>query len=166
MRARLNHLRKLLFDRNNYGVTAPSLFTEYEVKLLAAIALLALVLIWALARNRVQEGVLGLALVGGLAVYLSYVKYYCTYKPAMDRWGIRELACSQHPRKEFRVASRDLLISQDEVKFIARQYGVKIVCHISPDNPSVQIYELEKSYQHRILANQFKAEGQFPRKRH
>jgi len=162
MRKRFDHLRKLLFDRNNFGVTPPKLFTEYEVKLLAAILILALTLIWALARNHAREGILGIALIGFLSVYLAYVKYYRIYKPAMDRWGICELASVRHPRKEFRVANRDLLISEDEVKFIAKRYGVNIVHHASPENPSVQIYELERDYQQRILANQLKTERKFP----
>ena len=97
--------------------------------------------------------VLGLVLIACLLIYLSYNKYYCTYKPAMDHWGIRELASTKHPRQEYRVANRDLLIYDDEVKLIAKQHGVKIVCHDAPENPVVQIYELERSYEHRLLAN-------------
>lgn len=164
MRPRFEHLRKLLFDRTNYGVAAPGLFTGFELKLLAAITVLAATLIWALVQNQLHEGIFGVALVAGLAVYLSYVKYYRTYKPAMDRWALRELASPQHPRKEFKVAGRDILISPDEVALIAQQHGVDIVCHISPDNAAVEIYELKRSYQQRIQTNQLKTAWQFPPK--
>ena len=157
MQHRLQRLFKLIFHQENYGVSAPQIFTPYETKLIGALFVLACTLLWALARNGAQEGVYGVALIGGLAFYLAYNKYYCTYQPAMDRWGIRELACPTHPRQEYRVADRDLLISGDEVDFIARQYGTKIVCHPSPENPVVCIYESQRHYEHRILATQFSA---------
>jgi hypothetical protein len=153
----IQRLVKWAIHGENYGVRSPEIFTDYELKLLAALSLLAGALLWSLARQDAAEGAAGLALIAGIAVYLSYAKYYRTYKPAMDRWGIRELCSPQHPRQEYRVAERDLLISPDEVKFIALQQGVKLVCHKSDDNPNVQVYELSKNYEHRLRAEKWRA---------
>ena len=149
---RLARLKKWLFRQQNFGVAAPEIFTAYEVKLLLAIFALAGALLWALAKTGLEQGVWGVALIAGLAIYLSYTKYYCTYKPAMDRWGIRELCCPEHPRQEYRVAARDLLISEDEIRFIAKHYRTHVVCHHSADNPEVLIYESSTHYEHRLLA--------------
>jgi len=153
----LNRLIKWVRNGENYGVAAPKLFTSYELKLSGALLVLAVTLLWALARNGAEEGICGIALIGGLAFYLSYVKYYRTYKPAMDRWGIRELCDQNHPRSEYRVAARDLQISPDEVKFIAMQHGVKLVCHPASNNPNVQVYELKRDYEHRIYAERWRS---------
>ena len=153
----MHRLMKWLVRGENYGVSAPSIFTPYEIKLSSALAVLAATLIWSLARNGAEEGIMGVALIGGLAFYLSYVKYYRAYKPAMDRWGIRELCNPDHPRQEYRVAARDLEISPDEVKLIAMQHGVKIVCHDAPENPQVQIYELQRNYEHRLYAERWRS---------
>ncbi|MDX1451304.1 MAG: hypothetical protein R3183_02020 [Oleiphilaceae bacterium] len=153
MHQRLHRLCKWLLRLPNYGVPAPQIFSSYELKLLSALAILAMTLLWALAERGAQEGVWGVALLGGLALYLSYSKYYLTYKPAMDRWAMMELVHPDHPREELRVADRDLLISEDEVRFIAARFGVKVVSHPSPDNPSIQIYESVQHYEHRLLAN-------------
>lgn len=153
----VQRLFKWLRHGENYGVAAPRLFTSYELKLAGALLVLAVTLIWSLARNGAQEGIFGVALIGGLAFYLSYVKYYRAYKPAMDRWGIRELCNPQHPRQEYRVAQRDLEISPDEVKLIAMQHGVKIVCHKAPANPEVMVYELQRNYEHRLYAERWRA---------
>lgn len=146
-------LMKWLMGGENYGVIAPKIFTSYELKLLVLLSVLAVTLLWSLARNDVVEGAMGLLLVAGIVVYLSYVKYYRTYKPAMDRWGIRELCNLHHPRQEYRVANRDLLISPDEVKLISMQHGVKLVCNASSQNPHVRIYELRQHYEHRLLTH-------------
>lgn len=161
---RLQRLQKLLFNRPNHGVPAPKIFTAYEAKLVGSLFILACTLLWALGQNGAQEGVLGVVLIAGLAIYLSYTKYYCTYQPEMDRWGIRELACPIHPRQEYRVADRDLLISDEEVRFIARQYKTNIVHHPSPDNPAVLIYESKRHYEHRLLANRFASERELKHK--
>lgn len=160
---RLKRLQKLLAKSDNYGVPTPKIFTPYEVKLVSALLILSLTLLWAAAKHGPEEGVFGVALIAGLAIYLSYIKYYCTYQPEMDRWGIRELACPAHPRQEYRIADRDLLISEDEVRFIARQYHTCIVCHPSPQNPDVSIYESQRHYEHRLLANRFASERELKR---
>jgi len=165
MNKRLMRLIKWLLHSPNFGVSAPRIFTEFEVKLLCALSTLGVALLWELAQNDMLQGVWGLSLITGLLIYLSYNKYYCTYKPAMDRWAIRELANKKHPRQEYRVANRDLLISADEVKLIAKQHEVKIVCHEAPENPVVLIYELERSYQHRLQANHFATEREYPSNR-
>lgn len=159
MHQRLHRLFKWLLRLPNYGVPAPQVFSAYELKLLSALAILALTLLWSLARNGAQEGVWGVALLGGLSLYLSYAKYYLTYKPAMDRWAMQELVHPDHPREEVRIADRDLLITEDEVRFIARVHGVQIVCHPSPDNPNVQIYESARHYEHRLRDNRRRAQG-------
>lgn len=151
----LHRLIKWFLHAENFGVQAPRLFTSYELKLLSALTVLACTLLWSLERHGGAEGLFGVALVGGLALYLSYTKYYRTYRPAMDRWGIRELCNPNHPREEYRVACRDLEISPDEVKLIARQHGVEVVCHNAPENPNVQIYELQKHYEHKLFAEQW-----------
>jgi len=151
----LNRLIRWMLSRENYGVAAPRIFTSYELKLSASLLFLASVLIWSLAKNGAEEGIFGIALIGGLALYLSYVKYYRAYKPAMDRWGIRELCNPNHPRQEYRVAERDLEISADEVKLIAMQHRVKIVCHQALNNPGVQVYELKQHYEHRRYAERW-----------
>ena len=155
----IHRLLKWMLRGDNYGVMAPNIFTPYEIKLSCALLVLAGTLIWALARNGTEEGIFGVALIAGLAFYLSYVKYYRAYKPAMDRWGIRELCNPNHPRQEYRVAARDLQISPDEVKFIAMQHGVKVVCNNAPANPNVQIYELQRNYEHRLYAEKWKAQS-------
>ncbi len=157
MNKRLARLTKWLFGGYNHGVPAPKVFTAYELKLLLALMILGLALLWSLANTGAEEGAMGLALIGGLAIYLSYVKYYCTYRVEMDRWAIRELAHPDHPRKELRIASRDLLISESEVDFIARQHRVRIVHHTAPDNSSVCIYETEAHFEHRLLAGKHNA---------
>ncbi len=159
MHQRLHRLCKWLLRLPNYGVPAPQIFSHYELKLLGALAMLAVALLWSLARNGAEEGVWGVALLGGLALYLSYGKYYMTYKPAMDRWAMQELVHPDHPREEVRIADRDLLISEDEVRFIARAQGVKIVCHPSPDNPNVQIYESAGHYEYRLRDTRKRAQG-------
>ncbi len=153
----MSRLIKWALHSENHGVRSPEIFTSYELKLLASLTVLAGALIWSLARQHAAEGAMGLALIAGIAVYLSYVKYYRTYKPAMDRWGIRELCNPHHPRQEYRIAARDLLISPDEVKFIAMQYGTKLVCHEAAENPSVQVYELHKHYEHRLRAEKWRS---------
>ena len=154
----MNRLLRWFLSGENYGVAAPKIFTSYELKLSVSLLLLASALIWSLAKNGAEEGVIGIALIGGLAFYLSYVKYYRAYRPAMDRWGIRELCSPDHPRREYRVAERDLEISADEVKLIAMQHGVKIVCHEAESNPGVQVYELKQHYEHRIYAEQWRSQ--------
>ena len=156
MHKRLKRLFMYLLRVDNHGVQAPKLFSEYELKLLLALSVLAVALIWSLARTGAEEGALGLALVSGISVYLSYIKYYLTYKPAMDRWRLRELVDPDHPRQELRIADRDLLVSDDEIKMIGRQKGVNIVSHKAPDKPHVMIYELEPHYHHRLLAERLK----------
>lgn len=152
-----HRLVKWLLGGKNHGVKAPTIFTSYELKLSGALLVLACTLIWSLARNGAQEGIIGVALIGGLAFYLSYVKYYRAYKPAMDRWGINELCNPRHPRQEYRVAARDLQISLDEVKLIAMRHGVKVVCNHAPANPNIQIYELKKNYEHRLYAERWRS---------
>ncbi len=155
MHRRLKRLFMYLLRAENHGVSAPRIFTDYELKLLSALSILALALMWSLARTGAQEGVLGLVLICGLSIYLSYGKYYCTYKPEMDRWRLRELVHPEHPRQELRVADRDILVSEDEIKMLGRQHGVNIVVHRAPDKPHVLIYELEPHYEHRMLAHRF-----------
>lgn len=67
----LNRLIRWVLSRENYGVAAPRIFTSYELKLSASLLLLASVLIWSLAKNGAEEGIFGVALIGGLAFYLS-----------------------------------------------------------------------------------------------